>query len=105
MTSLGVILILVYAALLLIGGFVGFRVSGSRVSLISGVASAAVLVVAWLLARSTPARGLWLAAAVALALTVVFIMRFFKTGSFMPAGMMVVLSVAALVLFVLAARG
>ena len=109
MASWAVLFILVYAVVLLAGGIVGYRIAGSRVSLISGVASAVLLVMAYLVARGggagTPAVGLWLASGVALTLVVVFAIRFSKTTTFMPAGMLTILSVLALGFFALAARG
>ena len=109
MASWAVLFILVYAAVLLAGGIAGYRLAGSRVSLISGVGSAGLLVMAYLVARGsaagTPAAGLWLASGIALALVVVFAIRFSKTKTFMPAGMLTILSVLALGFFALAARG
>ena len=91
----GEIVLLVYAALMLVGGFMGYSKAGSKASLIAGAASAAVLAVAWLWARSSIA-GLWLGAAVAAALCIVFAMRLKKTGKMMPSGMMLGVSVLAL---------
>ncbi len=102
--QVAMVLILVYAAVLLVGGVLGYRLSGSRPSLISGTASAVVLTAAYFLARTEPSRGLWLAAAVALVLAAVFLIRLFRTGSFMPAGMLLILSLAALTIFAMAAR-
>ena len=48
--------------------------------------------------------GLWSAAVVALALSVVFGSRFSKTKKFMPSGMLLVVSVLALGFFAMAAR-
>ena len=90
MASWAVLFILVYAAVLLAGGVAGYRLAGSRASLISGVGSAGLLVLAYLVARGsaagTPAAGLWLASGIALALVVVFAIRFSKTKNFHARG-------------------
>ncbi|MEM9155655.1 MAG: TMEM14 family protein, partial [Cyanobacteria bacterium P01_F01_bin.33] len=56
--------------------------------------------VAWLLARQTPGTGLMMAAAIAVALSVVFGMRLMKTRKFMPAGTMAIASAVATVVFI-----
>jgi len=84
--------ILTYAAILVVGGFLGWRISGSRISLTSSLACAAVLATAYRLSRTYPAGGYLLATLVALALVVLFALRLRKTGKFMPSGMMLVLS-------------
>lgn len=97
----GDIVIIVYALLLLAGGWIGFAKAGSRPSLIAGSASAVVLVVALLISLlASPAAGYWTAAVVALLMCVAFSMRLRKTRTFMPSGMLLVLSLAALVAFV-----
>ena len=96
MHALAAGVILAYAAILIVGGFVGWRVSGSRVSLTAGLASAALLAIAFRLSIIRPLAGYLMAAAVSLALTVMFSLRFRKTKKFMPAGMMLVVSGIAL---------
>jgi uncharacterized membrane protein (UPF0136 family) len=99
MESLGAAIILVYAGLLVVGGVIGWRVSGSRISLTAGLASAALLVLAYRLSLSNAFGGYLLATAVALGLAVMFSRRLRKTNKFMPSGLMLVLSsVAALLL-------
>ncbi len=107
MTSWAVTLVLVYAAFMFVGGVLGYRLSGSKASLIAGTASALVLAGAFVLARSDsgPSAGLWSAAVVALALSAVFAARLSKTKKFMPAGMLLIVSVLALGFFAFAARG
>ena len=84
--------ILTYAAILIVGGFIGWRMSGSRISLTSSLACAAVLAAAYRLSRTYQAGGSLLATIVALALVVLFAMRLRKTRKFMPSGMMLLLS-------------
>lgn len=84
--------ILTYAALLVLGGIIGWRVGGSRTSLTSSLISAALLSVAYRISREEPRVGFLIATVVALALAVVFVFRLRKTGKFMPSGMMLALS-------------
>jgi uncharacterized membrane protein (UPF0136 family) len=90
----GASVLLVYAALMLAGGVMGYAKAGSKPSLIAGSASAVVLVIAWGWSRSSVA-GLWLGAVVAVALCVVFGLRLRKTGKIMPSGVMLAISVLA----------
>ena len=102
MTSLATAVLLIYAVLMLVGGVIGYRAAGSKASLIAGVASSAALFGAFAWSRSHPASGFLAGAVVALALAVVFAIRLAKTGNFMPAGMLLLASVAALVVLALA---
>ena len=85
-----VLLLWVYIALLLAGGLVGFLKAGSKASLGASVGSAIPLVFVAL--GVLPAL---VANAVLSALVVVFIVRYRKSGKFMPSGMLVALSAAA----------
>jgi len=89
----------VYIVLLLVGGLIGFFKAKSKISLLTSAISAAVLVIttqSWLL-QPGPRRA---AAEIILALLlVVFAFRLSKTKKFMPSGLMLVLTIAALVLF------
>jgi uncharacterized membrane protein (UPF0136 family) len=93
--------ILVYALVVLLGGVMGYVKAKSQVSLLSGVGSGIALLVAWFICRQFPAAGLGLATLLALVLLVVFVMRFFRTRAFMPSGLMIILSLAATVVFLL----
>jgi uncharacterized membrane protein (UPF0136 family) len=84
----------IYIVLLIVGGVMGFVKAHSKISLISSLIFAAVLtlfaghIVNWALGPD-----------ILLALlVVVFVMRYAKTKKFMPAGLMILLSVAALAL-------
>jgi uncharacterized membrane protein (UPF0136 family) len=91
----------IYALVVLLGGVMGYVKAKSQVSLFSGVGSGIGLLVAWFVSRQTPVVGLGLATFIALVLFVVFIIRFFRTRAFMPAGLMMVFSLAATVIFLL----
>jgi uncharacterized membrane protein (UPF0136 family) len=84
----------IYIILLVIGGLIGFLKAKSQVSLVMSVAFAIVL--------SCCAAGIifqpYVADIVLVALLGVFTMRLVKTKKFMPAGMMLVITIAALAL-------
>jgi uncharacterized membrane protein (UPF0136 family) len=98
MTQIGQITLIVYGALLVIGGIMGYTQAGSKISLVSGVASGILELVAYYLTRTQPRAGFGLGAVVALILTINFLARFLKTGKVMPAGLLLALSVVALIL-------
>jgi uncharacterized membrane protein (UPF0136 family) len=88
----------IYIVLLLVGGLIGFLKAGSKVSLITSAVSAAALVL-------TAVPGLFgagvaraLADIIMAALLVVFAIRLTKTKKFMPSGLMLVITIAALAL-------
>ena len=96
------IYLFVFGALTIAGGVMGFVKAKSQPSLIAGGTSGALLVLAGWLAGTTNARaGLILGAILSLALAGRFIPAYRKTKKAMPAGLMVLLSVAGLVLTVL----
>jgi len=84
----------IYIVLLVIGGLIGFLKAKSRVSLIMSVAFAAAL--------SLCAAGIifqrYVADILLVALIVVFTVRLLKTKKFMPAGMMMVITIITLAL-------
>jgi uncharacterized membrane protein (UPF0136 family) len=93
--------ILIYAFVVLLGGVMGYLKAKSKVSLFAGLGSGIGLLAAWFVFRQTPVVGLGLATLIALVLFVVFVIRFFRTRAFMPAGLMMVFSLAATVVFLL----
>jgi uncharacterized membrane protein (UPF0136 family) len=94
--------LVVYALLLLIGGFIGFAKAGSRASLIAGIVSGLAALVAVYLTTQDPRLGLATGAVVALLLAGFFGYRFLrKTRKFMPAGLLSVVSILVLVIVAL----
>jgi len=93
--------ILIYGLVVLLGGVMGYLKAKSKASLFSGVGSGIALLVAWIVCRQAAMAGLGLATLIAVVLFVVFILRFLKTRAFMPAGLMMVFSFAATVVFLL----
>jgi uncharacterized membrane protein (UPF0136 family) len=96
--SAGPIVLCVYAVLMIAGGVMGYRAARSMASLVAGVGSGLVLLVALALHASSPVAGLWLGAITTLVLCFVFAMRLAKTGKLMPAGGLLSVSIVVLVL-------
>ena len=80
------LVILAYALFMGLGGWVGFKKSGSTPSLIAGVASFAVLVVSYIIGQP------WIAVGASALLSVVFFRRVSKTRKLMPSGILLVFS-------------
>ena len=84
----------VYIVLLVAGGLVGFLKAGSKASLIASASFAAALILCAIGVISPPR-----AADILLAVLLVFFaLRLTKTKKFMPNGLMLVLTIAALAL-------
>ena len=92
-SMIGQIVMGVYGVLLIAGGVMGYVKSKSRVSLFAGAIAGGLCVGATWLSMDQPAEGFTIGSLVALLLTGVFINRFAKTRKFMPAGMILVMSV------------
>ena len=90
----------IYGSFVLAGGIVGYRKAGSRASLLAGLVSEALLLLAAMLIFSGNPLGGKLAMAVAALLLIFFAMRWLKGRKFMPAGLMVLSSAIALALLV-----
>ena len=84
----------IYIILLLVGGLVGFLQAGSKISLITSAAFAAALVLCAIPVIFQP----YVADILMAVLLVVFAVRLAKTKKFMPGGLMLVLTIAALAL-------
>ena len=93
----------IYAALLAVGGVMGFVKAGSKASLISGILSAVAAVLALVLSRMGFKFGLPLGMLLACVLFVLFGYRYaLKNRKFMPSGMLAVVSLVVLGMMVLA---
>lgn len=88
----------IYIVLLVIGGLFGFLKGKSKVSLIMSAVFAAALVLAAIPNVFDPGFRRNLANILMAALLVVFALRLAKTKKFMPAGLMLVATLAALAL-------
>jgi uncharacterized membrane protein (UPF0136 family) len=93
---------LVYGALTIVGGLVGYLKAGSVISLVSGGIAGALLIVAAFLMPSQFLAGIILALVISVLLAGRFVPNFFASGKVMPAGIMSLLSVIGIVVAVAA---
>ncbi len=94
--TLAQIVLLVYALVMALGGWMGHKMAKSKASLIAGVVSGALLLVALGMSFGNLAAGRWAGVAISGVLTVMFFIRVKKTKKIMPSGMLLVVSIAAL---------
>lgn len=92
---LGIVLI-VYGVIALGGGVMGFRMAGSKASLMMGSASGLMLAISGVMVLMGKSIGAYFGFGVTCALVLVFAMRYARTKKMMPAGMMLALSVIVL---------
>lgn len=96
-------LLLLYAILVIAGGVMGYVKARSKPSLISGLISGVALLIAWLITLGNSySTGIGLATCLAIALLIVFGLRFRKTNKFMPAGLMATVSLFCAAVFAIA---
>jgi uncharacterized membrane protein (UPF0136 family) len=93
---------LIFGALTIIGGVIGYVKAGSLPSIIAGAITGVLLLVAgWILpANRNP--GLIIAFIVSLVLAAQFVPKFIRTAKVMPAGLMSILSVIGIVVAIVA---
>lgn len=92
----------VYLVLLVAGGLMGYLKAGSKVSLLSALGFAAALA---LCGYGPVPHGPLLVVILQGILLAVFVGRYLKTRKFMPAGLMVIVTAAAVALELVLARG
>ena len=88
----------IYIALLVVGGLIGFLKGKSKVSLNMSVAFAAALAICNINGLLDAKLARTIADVLMVLLLVVFGMRLAKTKKFMPAGMMLIVTLVALIL-------
>ena len=93
---------LVFGALTIIGGVIGYVKAGSVPSIIAGAITGVLLLVAGSILPQHRAAGLATAFIVSLLLAGQFVPKFFRTGKMMPAGLMSILSVIGLIVAIVA---
>ena len=99
----GSVVLLAYAALMLVGGAIGFAKAGSRPSLVAGSTSAVLLLVLWRLAATSPRVAYGSGAALALVLAATFGVRLARTKKAMPSGALLAASLLAAALLAIVA--
>lgn len=95
--NLGIIAAIAYGLLAIVGGIMGYQKAQSKISLLSGGVSGILLILSGILALNGISSGLILAALISGLLVVVFGVRLAKTKKIMPAGLMIVTGIIALV--------
>jgi uncharacterized membrane protein (UPF0136 family) len=93
---------IVFGALTIIGGIIGYAKAGSLPSIIAGSIAGVLLLIAASLLPDHRAAGLATALIISLLLAAQFIPKFIRTGKAMPAGMMSILSAIGIVVAVVA---
>jgi uncharacterized membrane protein (UPF0136 family) len=93
---------LIFGALTIIGGIIGYVKAGSLPSIIAGAITGVLLLVAGALLPEHRAIGLATGFIISLLLAAQFVPKFIRTGRAMPAGMMSILSVIGLVVAIVA---
>jgi uncharacterized membrane protein (UPF0136 family) len=93
---------LIFGALTIIGGVIGYVKAGSLPSIIAGAITGILLLVAGWIMPTNRAAGLVVGLVVSLLLAGQFVPKFIRTGKVMPAGLMSILSVIGIVMAILA---
>ena len=93
---------IVFGALTIVGGIVGYLKAGSVASIIAGSITGVLLLVAAFVMPEHRVAGLATALIVSLLLAAYFIRKYLSTGAVMPAGMMSVLSIIGIIAAIVA---
>jgi uncharacterized membrane protein (UPF0136 family) len=93
---------IIFGALTIVGGVIGYVKAGSVPSIVAGVITGVLLLAAGFLLPEHRVAGLAIAFITSLLLAGQFIPKFVRTGKAMPAGMMSILSAIGLVMAIVA---
>ena len=93
---------LIFGALTIVGGIIGYVKAGSLPSIIAGAITGVLLLIAGALLPQHRAVGLATAFIISLLLAVQFVPKLIRTGKMMPAGLMSILSVIGVIVAVIA---
>jgi uncharacterized membrane protein (UPF0136 family) len=93
---------LIFGALTIVGGIIGYVKAGSLPSIIAGAITGVLLLLAGALLPQHRTAALATAFVVSLLLAVQFVPKLIRTGKVMPAGLMSILSVIGLIVAVVA---
>ena len=93
---------IIFGALTIVGGVIGYVKAGSAPSIIAGAITGVLLLAAGFLLPEHRAAGLAIALITSLLLAAQFVPKFMRTGKAMPAGMMSILSVIGVIVAIVA---
>ena len=93
---------LIFGALTIVGGVIGYVKAGSVPSIIAGALTGILLLIAGYILPEHRAAGLVTAFVVSLLLAGQFVPKLIRTGKVMPAGLMSILSVIGIVVVIVA---
>jgi uncharacterized membrane protein (UPF0136 family) len=93
---------IIFGALTIVGGVIGYVKAGSVPSIIAGAITGVLLLVAGFVLPEHRVAGLAMAFVVSLLLAGQFIPKFIRTGKAMPSGMMSILSAIGLIIAIVA---
>src|SRR5256885_16978316 len=93
---------LIFGALTIVGGVIGYVKAGSVPSIIAGAITGVLLLIAGYILPEHRAAGLITAFVVSLLLAAQFVPKLVRTGKMMPAGLMSILSVIGLIVAIVA---
>ena len=96
----GVIAAIAYGFLSIVGGVMGYIQAQSKISLFSGVGCGVLLIISAFMHSQGQHWGLLSAVVITIILLLAFTMRLIKTRKFMPAGLMLILGVPALMVMI-----
>ena len=93
---------LIFGALTILGGVIGYVKAGSLPSIIAGAVTGILLLVAGWILPTNRATALIIALVVSILLAAQFVPKLIRTGKIMPAGLMSVLSLIGIVVAIVA---
>ena len=93
---------LIFGALTIVGGIIGYVKAGSVPSIIAGAITGVLLLIAGWILPGNRTVGLAMALIVSVLLAVQFVPKLIRTGKMMPAGLMSILSVIGIVVAIVA---
>jgi uncharacterized membrane protein (UPF0136 family) len=93
---------IIFGALTIVGGVIGYVRAGSTPSIIAGSITGILLLIAGFILPEHRVAGLLTALVVSLLLAGQFVPKFIRTGKAMPAGMMSILSVIGIIVAIVA---
>ena len=102
MIEMAQVVLAIYGILLIVGGIIGKTKSGSSASLFAGAICGIAALIGYWQSLSDPAVGFLTGGLVGLLLTGIFMSRFVRTRKFMPAGLVLLLSLLVGILTMMA---